>query len=86
MKTIRPALIASAFALAGCATSEPIYLQNMTGDTATCGPSYSHLGFFNERGQETDAELRERCIADLERRGFHRVAAPAQQGAPPPRQ
>ena len=77
MNRIRFALFAISFALIGCATTETVYLQNMTGESATCGPSYSHLGFFSEKGQETDAELRARCVADWERRGFHRVAAPA---------
>jgi len=77
MNCIRYVLVVSAFALiGGCTTTEPIYLRNMTGETAQCGPHYFHLGFFNEKGQETDAELRERCIAGLERRGFRLVPAP----------
>ena len=69
-------LLVCVFALVGCAT-ESVYFQNMAGEMAQCGPDYSHLGFYSEKGQETNAELRDRCIADLERRGFHRVAAPA---------
>ena len=65
MKAIRFALITSAFAMTGCETVEPIYLQNMTGETAQCGPSYSHLGFFNERVHETDAELRRKALAEI---------------------
>jgi hypothetical protein len=76
MKTIKLPLLVYAFVLIGCAT-EPLYFQNMAGERAQCGPNYSHLGFYTEKGQETDAELRDRCIADLERRGFHQVAAPA---------
>jgi hypothetical protein len=78
MKRMKFALITSACAMTGCVTAEPIYFQNMSGETAKCGPYYSHLGFYSEAGQETDAELRDRCIADLEQRGFHRVAAPTQ--------
>ena len=77
MDRIRLALFATAFALTACATTDTVYLQNMAGETAKCGPNYFHLGFFNEKGQETDVELRALCVADWERRGFRRVAAPA---------
>ena len=64
-------------ALSACATTEPVYLQSTMGETVQCGPNYPHLGFFTEKGHETDAELRARCVADYEARGFLPVPAPS---------
>jgi hypothetical protein len=40
-----------------------VYLQNAAGEGAQCGPLYSHLGFFLERGQETNEQLLRQCVA-----------------------
>ena len=76
LRTVAPSL--PLIFLAACAP-EPVNLQSMTGEMVQCGADNAHLGFFIGKGHETDAELRARCIAGYEARGFHRVEPPAPQ-------
>ena len=84
-RNLRIAVAVGIFVLTACASGQPVYLEGPDGQTAQCGPTYPYLGFFlMERGHETTEELRRKCIADYEGRGFRQVPAPPREKAGDP--
>ncbi len=69
---MRATIILMAVGLAGCATSETVYLQNTSSQTVQCGP---YTGYFGSRYVMTQNQLRD-CIADYQRQGYERVQGP----------
>ena len=57
--------------LAGCATSEAVYLQNSTGQTVQCGP-YTVGGSIPQANVRVQERLRD-CVADYQRQGYERT-------------
>lgn len=69
------ALAALSAALAGCATSEIVYLKNPNGAMVQCGP-YTHYGNIPTANLTTQIDLRD-CVTDFQRQGYERVPGPA---------
>ena len=67
-------IILMAIGLAGCATSETVYLINESGNTVQCGP-FTDYGAVNLANQTTEAQLRG-CISDYQRQGYERAPSP----------
>lgn len=64
-------LVCVAVALAGCLTTDPVYLRNMTGAVVQCGP------YDNRPVQSlSSAQHETQCIQDYQRQGFERVPKP----------
>ncbi len=69
------AVAALGFLMAGCASSETVYLKNpQTGDTVQCGP-YTSYGRLSAQEQANIEKLRY-CISDFQRQGYERVGSP----------
>ncbi len=71
---MRATIILMAIGLAGCTTSEIVYLQNASSQTVRCGP-YTNYGHIPSANVTTQNELRD-CIADYQRQGYERVPGP----------
>ena len=69
---MRATIILMVVGLAGCATSETVYLQNTSSQTVQCGP---YTGYFGSAYVMTQNQLRD-CIADYQRQGYERVQGP----------
>ena len=67
-------IILMAIGLAGCATSETVYLKNVSNQTVKCGP-YTNYGDIPSANVTTQNQLRD-CIADYQRQGYERVPVP----------
>ena len=63
-----------ALGLAGCVTSEKVYLKNADGHTVTCGP-YTAKGGLPQQEMMAQPKLRD-CVADYQRQGYERVPNP----------
>jgi len=61
-----------ALGLAGCSTSETVYLTNESGQRVTCGPYSSTTRTQDVLAQES---LRS-CVEDFQRQGYERVQSP----------
>jgi hypothetical protein len=66
-------LLVTGLALAGCASTDPIYLRHQTtGRVVQCGPYPT-----NSPQQVSTALIRERgCMEDFQRQGYERVPSP----------
>ena len=67
-------MILLAMGLAGCATSEIIYLKNQAGETVECGP-YTYNMNSNTDAMLAQAKVRD-CVDDYRRQGYERIQAP----------
>ena len=67
-------IILMAVFLAGCATSETVYLKNASNQMVKCGP-YTIYGIIPHANLTTQFQLRD-CIADYQRQGYERVPGP----------
>ena len=67
-------IILMAIGLAGCATSETVYLKNVSNQKVKCGP-YTNYGNIPSANVTTQNQLRG-CIADYQRQGYERVPGP----------
>lgn len=56
--------------LAGCASSETVYMQNAKGERVQCGP-YRAYGNIPAANNSTFEQLRA-CMGDFERQGYSR--------------
>lgn len=62
-------LLAGCLALTGC--TEAIYMRNMAGMIATCGP-YRSTGISSLSTPDRERQ----CITDYQRQGYERIPAP----------
>ena len=60
--------------LAGCVTSETVYLKNVSNQMVKCGP-YTNYGHIASANVTTHNQLRG-CIVDYQRQGYERVPGP----------
>ncbi len=67
-------IILTLVALAGCATSELVYLQNASGLKVQCGP-YTDYGNVSRANMVAHKKLRD-CISDYQRQGYERIPGP----------
>ena len=67
-------IILMAISLAGCTTSETVYLKNPSNHTVQCGP-FTDYGRVPDANVTTEAQLRG-CISDYQRKGYERVPGP----------
>ena len=67
-------IILMAIGLAGCASSEKVYLKNASNQVVKCGP-YTNYGNIPHANVTTQIQLRD-CIADYQRQGYERVPGP----------
>lgn len=73
---MRIAICALAALLAGCVSSDTVYLRNMSGEIAKCGPySVPYTVYAPISVQTLDNQLRG-CVEDYRRQGYERVAMP----------
>jgi hypothetical protein len=61
--------------VAGCASGGEVYLRSPMGQTVQCGPFTSYGTVFEPSRELQEQRLRD-CIADYQRQGYERVAAP----------
>jgi hypothetical protein len=71
---MRLAIILCALIVAGCATSETVYLRNMARQAVQCGPYDAGLNDTNAR-IIAESQLRN-CVSDYQRQGYERVPGP----------
>ena len=63
-----------ALGLAGCASSQTVYLQNTQGEQVQCGP-YTNYGNIASASQTAQRKLRY-CIEDFQSQGYVRIPNP----------
>lgn len=71
---MRTTIILMTIGLAGCATSEAVYLQNAARQVVQRGP-YTDYGNIPKANVTTQSQLRD-CIVDYQRQGYERVPSP----------
>jgi len=60
--------------VAGCASSETVYLANANGQKVQCGP-YRGYGSLPMQARQAQISLRD-CVDDYQRQGYNRVPGP----------
>ena len=65
-----------AIGVAGCVSSDTVYMRNMAGEMVQCGPySVPYTVYAPISVQTLDNQLRG-CVEDYRRQGYERVAMP----------
>ena len=68
-------LLCTACMLAGCISTDAVYLKDSNGRIAQCGP-YTKLANIPMENEAAEIKMRS-CVSSFERQGYERVASPA---------